>query len=144
MGTSGVLPLIMRTTVSLAIVLAVIGAAYAVVRRRAAAGGPVFGSRRRAAAPAIEVVGRAGLARGATAVALRFGDRVVMVGVCENASTAVLADIDAALWDELHPVEDTLVPTTAFGRGPMASPTQPGAARPRFVDALRDATTRRA
>jgi len=144
MGDADLLNLIVRTVVSLSVVLAVIGVAFAIARRRAATGSVGRSSRRRAPAPAIEVVGRAGLARSASAVALRFGDRVVMVGVSDQAPTAVLAEIDAATWDDLHPAEETLVPTPVpFGANGTAV-ADPGAPRPSFFDALRDATTRRA
>ncbi len=138
MGDAGLLPLLVRTVVSLVVVLAVVAVAYAIARRRAPSG--AWRSKRVAPAPPIEVVGRAGLARGTSAVALRFGDRVVMVGVSEQAPTAVLADIDAERWDELHPAEETLVPTEIpDGRSP-AGPVPP---RQSFFEALRTATSRR-
>ncbi len=143
MGDAGLPELVARTAVSLAIVLAVIGVAYGLLRRRGSIGA-LRSSRRRASPPAIEVVGRAGLARNASAVALRFGDRVVMVGVSENASTTVLAEIEAGRWDEIHRDDEVRVPT-AVPDGPSAASTiGERTSRSSFIEALRDATSKRA
>ena len=79
--------LLVRSGVSLAIVLALIAVAYAIAKRRGApaAQGPRR-SRRRATPAGVEVVGRVGLSRNAAAVALRFGDRIVLVATSDQGS----------------------------------------------------------
>jgi hypothetical protein len=166
----GVLSLLVRMVVSLAIVLAIVAVAYVVARSRrgmgsgrirpartssprtdVAAGNARIGrgraglvsagrSIRRSNPPAIEVVGRAGLTRNSAAVAVRFGDRVVLVSASEHGSSTVLADMDAERWDDLHVDRGRLV---AVPRDPAATDSTP-VDRPRFLDALREATIRRA
>jgi hypothetical protein len=134
--------LIVRTIVSLAIVLSVIGVAFVIARRRAtgAIGRPTQpagarrGARRRSSPPAIDVVGRVGLTRATAAVAVRFGDRVVLVAANDQAPSSVLAEMSAEHWDELQTVREPIADTTR----PPGSPTAPR----NLLEALRDATAR--
>jgi hypothetical protein len=149
MADAGLVSLLVRTVVSLAVVLAVVGVAYVVARRRAG-GRPSRpmrtgvsrgqrAQRRRSAPSPIEVVGRAGLNRGTVAVAVRFGDRVVLIGASEQAPTTVLAEMDAERWDELNVVREPL-PTEHM----VSVPVGGAPARPSLLDALRAATARHA
>lgn len=150
MADAGLVSLLVRTVVSLAVVLGVVGVAYLVARRRAGGrparaarpGGPRGQRGRRPAASPIEVVGRAGLNRGTAAVAVRFGDRVVLIGTSEQAPTTVLAEMDAERWDELNVVREPLRTEHMVS----VQVNVPGAAaeRPSLLDALRAATARHA
>ncbi len=143
---AGVVALTVRMVLSLAVVMAVIAVAYLYAKRRGARGsagarpGRTLRMPRRAggrnAATALEVVGRVGLTRGAAAVAVRFGDRVVLLAAGETGSTSLVGEMPAAEWDEAHVVREPL----EFP-GPRTVPTEP---RPGFVEALRLATARRA
>jgi flagellar biogenesis protein FliO len=140
---SGVVHLFVRMIVSLAIVLAIVGVAAFVMRRRGTVRGnrrPVgFGRRqprRRAGRPTIEVLGRVALTRSSSAVALRFADRVVLIGASDQAPAAVLADIAAGTWDSLLDDPEWAVPESAPDRLPGERPT--------FLQALREATVRSA
>lgn len=144
MSDVSLVDLIVRTVVSLGVVLAIVGVAYAVVRRRAGAAvrapRSTARSKRPAAPKTLETVARVGLSRGSAAVAVRFGDRVLLVGVTDGAAVSVLEDMPADRWDELGEAAVTVatpVRPDAAGR--------PGdlAARPSFLEALREATTRR-
>ncbi|MFK8025283.1 MAG: flagellar biosynthetic protein FliO [Ilumatobacter sp.] len=161
--------LVVRMLISLGIVLALVAVAYIVARRRQS-GLTVGGQRRRqrtAVAPTLQVEGRAGLARGSSVVAVRFADRIVLVGVTDGAPTSVLSDVSAADWDREPEVPvssavaeraEALLAVAAADR-PLRSVDAPvrtasGARtsldlgdlterRPGFLEALRDATTRR-
>ncbi len=156
---------VVRVVVSLGVVMAVVAVAYAIARRRSVRVGMIPGRRsgKRNTRPAIEVIARLGIARNVSAVALRFGDRVVLVGVAEQAPMSVLADMSAAEWDELHGTTTTTSTdqTTTSSAPPakdrtdVATPIPFGqdaaadgglitsASRPSFIEALRDATSRR-
>lgn len=143
MGDAGVLQLLIRTAVSLAIVLAIVGVAYLVAKWRARGGSPVRpaasrGGRRRSAPAGVEVVGRVGLNRGTAAVAIRFGDRVVLVSSSEQAGTTALCEMPADEWDELQTVREPITPAVAPNSDRTAAP------RPNFIEALRQATARHA
>ncbi len=152
--------LAVRMVVSLGAVLGLVAVAYGVARRRQGSRGRSRSMRRkvRTPAPALEVEARTGLARGASAVAVRFADRIVLIGVTDGAASTVLADIPAEEWDRPpEPIEDPSVPSTDEDdrtdapTGPFASqtirtPLDPNgivSERPSFLDALRDATSRR-
>lgn len=146
MGETSVVSLLVRMMVSLAIVLAIVGVAYLVAKRKA--GGarvairPARGSRRRGTPTGVEVVGRVGLSRGTAAVAIRFGDRVVLVASSEQGGTTTLSEMPAEEWDELQTVREPI--ENPFG-SPSGSPFgQPVIDRPTFVEALRQATARHA
>lgn len=141
--------LLVRLVVSLGIVLVFIGVAYTVAKRRqsgpSSRGGFVSSvtPRRRARAlpqGGLHVEARTGLARGSAAVAVRFADRIVLIGVSDGAPSTVLADVSAGEWDlELEPPEENTVT-------PLRTPLDPNgvvAERPNFVEALRTATSRR-
>lgn len=169
---SGVGGLLLRMVVSLAIVLAFVFVAYHVARRRQS-GASLNTLLRRNTRPAtvarLEVEARTGLARGSAAVAVRFGDRIVLVGVNDGAPSSVLAEVPAHQWDaqaelpaldeatdrrDVRPVRspfgtgtaslhDLLVPS---GRSAKHTPFDPNgivSQRPTFVEALRTATSRR-
>lgn len=151
MGATSIGELITRAVVSLAIVLAIVGVAYLVARRRAGGAAPVatgsersrFG-RRRSAPPAIEVVGRVGLTRGTAAVAVRFGDRVVLIAAAEQGPSSVITDMSAADWDEFRTVREPIEPVVVPAAGSTRPPTAVVEPRPSFVEALRQATARHA
>jgi len=151
---SGVGELLLRMIVSLAIVLALVAVAYTFARRRNGAGATRLPGRRArpAAANRLDVEARVGLARGSAAVAVRFGDRVVLVGVNDGAPSSVLAELPATEWDaeSVDEGEETL---TSIGRpsgfvsdDSSSGPFDPNgivSQRPSFVEALRTATSRR-
>lgn len=137
--------LAIRMIVSLGLVLALVAVAYQFARRRQNGGGlglPTSQRRRnrnRATANRpLEVEARAGLSRGSSAVAVRFADRIVLVGVTEGAPSSVLAEIDVDEWDRAQESDDE----DAEERMPL-DPNSVVTPRPSFLDALRDATSRR-
>ena len=142
---AGIVALTVRMLLSLAAVMAVIAVAYVYAKRRGARGrggarpGRTLRMPRRASArstaSALEVVGRVGLTRGAAAVAVRFGDRVVLLAAGETGATSLVGEMAAAEWDEAHVVREPL----EFP-GPRTVPAEP---RPGLVEALRLATSRR-
>ncbi len=133
--------LALRMVVSLAIVLGLVAIAYLVARRRQS-GLTMIGPSRRRARPTrstgLTIEGRAGLARGSAAVAIRFGERIVLVGVTDGAQTSVLAELPAEEWDRER--EEATVSPVRTPLDPNSVVTQ----RPSFIDALRDATSRTA
>jgi flagellar biogenesis protein FliO len=161
MLAAGIVDLFVRMVTSLAIVLAIVAVAYVVMRRRAGmsvrttrpgrtgrpstshqrAGRAVRAPRaaRRPHRASVEVIGRVGLSRSTAAVAVKFGDRVLLVGASEQAAPTVLAEIDAATW-ELCPADAEWSVPTQVAELPDAEPVS----RPTFLDALREATVRRA
>jgi flagellar biogenesis protein FliO len=173
MLAAGFVDLFVRMVTSLALVLAIVAIAYVVMRRRAGfttgttsggAGRGRGGARasatrpgatrnasrsnragRRANRQAIEVLGRVGLSRSSAAVALRFGDRVILVGASEQSQPTVLAEIDAATWELADAAAEWTVPAVLATDVDGADTNgQSVAARPGFLDALREATVRRA
>jgi hypothetical protein len=140
--------LVLRMVVSLAIVLAFVAVAYSIARRRQSGlglpGTPrIPGAPRRrpraAAGGGLHVEARAGLARGSAAVAVRFADRIVLIGVTDGAAATVLAEVPAQDWDsQTDDAEEQ--------SRPMRTPLDPNGVvteRPTFVEALRTATSRR-
>lgn len=165
MNDVGVGELLLRMVISLAVVLAVVFAAYVLIRRRqgaasaprrprrvpgsglvrtggrAASGGASSGRR-----SGLRVLGRVGVGRTSSVVAVQFAERVFMIGASEQGAPAVLAELDLEDWYRSTQQPDDLVPTArrstasdAVGDGSRPS----SAARPGFIDALREATTRR-
>lgn len=143
--------LLVRLVVSLGIVLAFVGVAYLAAKRRQS--GPrsrsglvssVTSRRRGRATPqgGLHVEARTGLARGSAAVAVRFADRIVLIGVSDGAPSTVLADVPAGEWDidiDIDVPEESNVT-------PLRTPLDPNAVmaeRTNFVEALRTATSRR-
>ncbi|WP_420452502.1 flagellar biosynthetic protein FliO [Ilumatobacter sp.] len=147
MVDAGFLELVIRSVVSLAIVLAVVAVAYQVARRRNSGGssrtfGRSGGGRSSAtrSPAALETVARVGLSRGSAAVAVRFADQVVLLGITEGAPVSVLHEMSAERWDAIAAVDDvvsTPIPTPGAA-GSASAPERPG-----FVEALREATARR-
>jgi flagellar biogenesis protein FliO len=170
LAAAGFVDLVVRMLTSLAIVLAIVAVAYVVMRRRAGltrrpahplrgrgqvpagrVAGVVRGTRapraprapRRAHRSSVEVIGRVGLSRSTAAVAVKFGDRVLLIGASEQAQPSVLAEVDAATWelcqarDELE--QEWTVPADIDVPGDDAEVARPG-----FLEALREATVRRA
>lgn len=145
--------LVVRMVVSLAIVLGLVAMAYGVAKRRQRGVGLAGAARRRvrASTPAsLDVEARAGLARGSAAVAVRFADRIVLIGVTDGAPTTVLCEIPASEWDgepDIPPAEEDGVPESGpIVGGPIRTPFDPNGVvseRPSFLEALRDATSRR-
>lgn len=142
-ASTGIGALLVRTAVSLGVVLAIVAVAYLVARRRSGGVAQVDRSRfsrRRSAPPPIEVVGRVGLTRGTAAVAVRFGPRVVLIAAAEQGPSSVVADMPAEEWDEFRTVREPIQPAAA---APSAAPQIVGAP-PSFIEALRQATSRHA
>lgn len=165
--------LVVRMVVSLSIVLGLVTVAYGVARRRQRRSGrSAFRRRARAQAPTLDVEARAGLARGATAVAVRFADRIVLIGVSDGAASTVLAEIPASEWDRVPEPpaasgtggsdvddadasdgpgdSDDTTPSNPLllgpGQRPVRTPFDPNGVvseRPSFLEALRDVTSRR-
>lgn len=131
---------------SLFVVLAVIAIAYAVAKRRANGGGtrsfvrPALKSASRKAPATLETVARVGLSRGSSAVAVRFADQVVLLGITEGSAVTVLHEISAERWDELSDIDQVITTPVALEGldRELSAMTRPG-----FVDALREATARR-
>jgi flagellar biogenesis protein FliO len=148
MIASGTVALFVRMVVSLAFVLALVGVAALVMRRRqpgahqhrsglrSARPAVGFSPRpRRASRNAVQVLGRVGLTRSTAAVAVRFGDRIVLLGASDQAPVAVLAECDAVTWEAQHVDAEWTVPA------PLVEHDRP--VRVGFVEALREATVRR-
>lgn len=145
--------LVVRTLLALAAVLAIVWVGYVVARRRTNHVGPIAGPRSSSSAPGVrrlglpkrrptpigvEVIARAGLARNAAVVALRFGDRVLLVSVADQAPNTLLAEMSVADWDEHTTARETidLPARQAATPGVVSRP-------PSFLEALRQATARR-
>ena len=167
MIAAGFVDLVVRMLTSLAIVLAIVAVAYVVMRRRAGLTGRTAQPRRigghrltagarparapraprRSHRSSVEVIGRVGLSRSTAAVAVRFGDRVLLIGASEQAQPSVLAEIDAATWELCQARDDFeqewTVPAGIDAPGADAD-LDAAAARPGFLEALREATVRRA
>jgi flagellar biogenesis protein FliO len=148
----GVGALLLRTVVSMVIVLALVGAAYAIAKRRGP--GRMPGTTRRSSRGGsrqpLTVEARAGLSRSAAVAAVRFGDKVLLVGVADHAAPSVLAELPAEAWAAgaapvSNPAAAALIDPAAAAviQPPVASNDVFRAGRPSFVDALRDLTTRR-
>lgn len=152
--------LLVRTLLALAVVLAIVGIGYVIARRRsnrtgsisavaaprsasADAGGRRFGLPKRRPTPlGVEIVARAGLARNSAVVALRFGDRVLLVSVVEQAPNTLLAEMSVDDWVEHTTARDAIDLPERPNSKPGTTPSvvsQP----PSFLEALRQATARR-
>ena len=185
--------LLVRSVISLAVVLGIVFGAYAVLRRRMNGGGSfrpgtrLTGAMRAlttpgrsttpaastsASAPArstrqnrngLRVLGRATVGRSAQVTAVQFGDRVLLVGANDQGTPALLAEVDGREWEHLTaPTRELAIPTTTLGdleaattgmpTGVPVSTAEPvsavhqrlDAAPRNLLDALREATTRRA
>ena len=183
--------LLVRSVISLAVVLGIVFGAYAVLRRRMNGGGSfrpgtrLTGAMRSlttpgrsttpaasASAPAramrqnrngLRVLGRATVGRSAQVTAVQFGDRVLLVGANDQGTPTLLAEVDGREWEHLTaPTRELAIPTTTLGDLEAATAGMPAGvtvataepvsavhqrldAAPRnLLDALREATTRRA
>lgn len=166
LAASGIVDLFVRMVVSLALVLAIVAVAYFAMRRRAGLAGRVNtrlagrrgtarpargdrsqrsqrGASRRGARQHVEVLGRVGLTRASSAVVLKFADRVLLVGASETAQPTVLAELDAATWELYDQDVEWTVPVELDAEQHDDAATG-AAARPGFLEALREATVRRA
>lgn len=171
-AAAGIVDLFVRMVVSLAFVLAIVAVAYCAMRRRAGLAGRVdlrFAGRagagvspsaradraprmpagrragsasRRGLRQHVEVLGRVGLSRSSSAVVLKFADRVLLVGASETAQPCVLAELDAATWELYDEDVEWSVPVELDA--PDREHDDAPAARPGFLEALREATVRRA
>jgi hypothetical protein len=150
MTDGSLVALLARTMISLAVVLAVVAVGYRIAKRRASGtasgsrgsglSSSMFRGRRPKRAAPIEIVGRVGLTRNAAAVAIRFGDRVVLVSASDQGTAAVLAEMPGEEWDELNAApEDAETPS---GSGVAGAPTVIQTRPPSFIEALRQATSR--
>lgn len=145
--------LIVRMLISLGVVLAIVLGAYALLRRRNGGGsmrgaggggrGMFGGGRQRTVARGgLRVVGRIGVGRTTSVVAVQFAERVLLIGSNEQSSPEVLAEIDLDAWDEATaaPPQDPTTGTSSTSGPSGSSVTSPP---PSLIEALRQATTRR-
>jgi flagellar biogenesis protein FliO len=135
----GVGALLLRTVVSMVVVLALVGAAYAIAKRRGPGRLPSLTRRsgRGGKSLPLTVEARTGLTRSAAVAAVRFGDKVLLVGVADHAAPTVLAELPADAWAA------GATPPAAVIEPPVESRDVFKSGRPSFVEALRDLTTRR-
>jgi len=152
--------LLVRMVVSLLVVLGLVLGAYAILRRRQGlpsgrelrggerTGRSVrFGTRpatgaKTGAKRGLRIVGRVGVGRTSSVVAVQFADRVFMIGTSEQGTPTVLAELDLDTWTKATEAPEDLQPIIRAG-GSGASNPATGDRRPGFLDALREATTRR-
>jgi hypothetical protein len=141
--------LVVRMIVSLAVVLGIVLGTYAIIKwRRGAQSGsgakrsmvPRTGKARSGGngRSGLRVLGRTGVARQSTVVAIQFADRVLLIGGNDQAAPTVLAEIDLEDWERA-----TQAPPADAVFGGSADGTGAGAAPSGLLDALRQATTRR-
>lgn len=161
MGDTGIGALLVRTLLSLAVVLAIVGIGYVIAKRRAGRSATTrprlsLGSARRArrTVSPLEVVGRVGLSRSSALVAVRFGDRVVLVTAGDGTPASVVTEMSAEQWDELQTVREAIDPAALAAMSGSASATRSASSaephlvsmsevsKPGFVEALRQATAR--
>ncbi len=163
MNDVGLGELLLRMFISLAVVLAVVMAAYMIIRRRQGAGASPRRSARRSSTmgllgrprvgggtgtagrrAGLRVLGRVGVGRTSSVVAVQFAERVFMIGASEQGAPTVLAEMELDDWQRATQLPDEVTPVSR--RSPAAGdadPSRPRDARPGFIDALREASTRR-
>ena len=144
MNEVGLGELFVRMIISLAVVLGIVLGAYAIIKRRRGVGA-VSGAGRSIVARTgrvrsggrngLRVLGRTGVARTSSVVAIQFADRVLLIGGNDQAAPTLLAEIDLEGWERA-----TQAPPDQLTGGP--APTA-GSAPTGLLDALRQATTRR-
>ncbi len=88
----------------------------------------------------LKIVGRVGLSRTSSVVAVQFAERVFMLGSSEQGPPTVLAELDLDAWTSATESGEELVPMLRPG-----GPTSPLAGRPRptLIESMRKATARR-
>ena len=144
MNEVGLGELFVRMIISLAVVLGIVLGAYAIIKRRRGVGA-VSGAGRSIVARTgrvrsggrngLRVLGRTGVARTSSVVAIQFADRVLLIGGNDQAAPTLLAEIDLEGWERA-----TQAPPDPLAGGP--APTA-GSAPTGLLDALRQATIRR-
>ena len=144
MNEVGLGELFVRMIISLAVVIGIVLAAYAVVKRRRGVGQASGGGRsliartgraRSGGRNGLRVLGRTGVARTSSVVAIQFADRVLLIGGNDQAAPTLLAEIDLEGWERA-----IQAPFDPIIGGPAPSA---GTAPSGLLDALRQATTRR-
>lgn len=161
--------LLVRMVVSLAVVFGLIAVAYQVMRRRQGGGGTSRGiraasttirrdgSKRRSSSSAtsrrgVRVLSRVGINRTTQIVAVQVGDEVLLVAASEQGTPTVMKSMSVDAWEAANEIREERIPITAAagssGHGAPAGAIGATAAdrpEPRgFLDALREATVRRA
>jgi flagellar protein FliO/FliZ len=129
--------LLIRVVVSLGVVLAVMAAAAAVLRRSGVVGAAPAGRRgARRRNLALEVIARHGLSRSSSIAVVRLGERALVLGVTEHQVT-LLTEVDPAELAAPPELDDTLAGTAGPGIGPGTLPWKVA------LDQLRERTVRR-
>lgn len=131
------LALLVRVVVSLAVVLAVMAASAAVLRRSGVVGATPSGRRgvRRRSFP-LEVIARHGLSRSSSLAVVRLGERALVLGVTEHQVT-LLTEVDPAELAAPPEVDDTVAEPAGPGIGPGTLPWKVA------LEQLRERTVRR-
>lgn len=131
------LALLVRVVVSLGVVLAIMAAAAAVLRRSGVVGAAPAGKRgmRRRSLP-LEVIARHGLSRGSSLAVVRLGERALVLGVTEHQVT-LLTEVDPAELDATPDPDELFVGPAGPGTGAGALPWKVA------LEQLRERTVRR-
>ena len=131
------LTLLVRVVVSLGVVLAVMAASAAVLRRSGVVGATPGGRRgmRRRTLP-VEVIARHGLSRASSLTVVKLGERALVLGVTEHQVT-LLTEIDPAELAAPPELDDAFVGPAGPGIGPGTLPWKVA------LEQLRDRTVRR-
>ena len=131
------LALLVRVVVSLGVVLAVMAAAAAVLRRSGVVGTGPAGRRgmRRRNLP-LEVIARHGLSRGSSLAVVRLGERALVLGVTEHQVT-LLTEVDPAELDAPPDPDELFAGPAGPGIGPGTLPWKVA------LEQLRERTVRR-
>ncbi len=131
------LALLVRVVVSLGVVLAVMAAAAAVLRRSGVVGSAPAGRRgmRRRSLP-LEVIARHGLSRGSSLAVVRMGERALVLGVTEHQVT-LLTEVDPAELDAPPDPDEHFAGPAGPGIGPGTLPWKVA------LEQLRERTVRR-
>ena len=129
--------LLVRVVVSLGVVLAIMAAAAAVLRRSGVVGAAPAGKRgmRRRNLP-MEVIARHGLSRGSSLAIVRLGERALVLGVTEHQIT-LLTEVDPAELDATPDPDEHLAGPAGPGTGPGALPWKVA------LEQMRERTVRR-
>lgn len=152
--------LLMRMVVSLAVVFGLIAIAYQVMRRRQGGGGAPLISRSRPSRTAVRagrggakpaprrglhVLSRVGIGRTTQLVVVRFADEVLLVAASEQGSPNVIGSMPFTAWEAANETPEERIPisTAAVSGGQALTASEQAAARG-FLEALREATVRRA
>lgn len=152
--------LLVRMVVSLGVVFGLIAVAYQVMRRRNGGGGmPSLGRARanrtvvrsgRAGAKqaprrGLQVLTRVGVGRTTQLVAIQFADEVLLVATSEHGTPNVIGAMPLAAWEAANTVPEERIPIATTAVSSSQALAVPEQQAPRgFIDALREATVRRA